>query len=147
MNRIYLNLSIVLIVLTGLWGCARSPGQSGLDVSTVLQNKVNQLSDEMARLNAKDQQLNEELVAARELSKQLKIEIQSLKKERDAINEVVRIRTQEREAVQNHYDQFRKSLRDLLAKNESTLPRFSPSPSEESPRESAMTGLSNLEWK
>jgi hypothetical protein len=46
-------------------------------------------------------------------------------KERDDLRVQLKVRTTERDQVSNQYEQFRKSLRDLVGQAESAVLRFS----------------------
>jgi septal ring factor EnvC (AmiA/AmiB activator) len=117
-------LSVMLVVLLGLWGCARGPvGQSERIHS--LEAKCSKLEDDYRSVaGARDQARKQ--VAALEaertrLQKDL-AEKQAIIKERDALRQQIIVRTSERDNLQLRCDRLKKGLQNLLGQDDAMLP-------------------------
>jgi uncharacterized coiled-coil DUF342 family protein len=115
-------LVIALIGTIGLWGCARGPASSaGAERIKALEYKVAKLEDDFRAA-----------AAARDLLRQRfenqAAQLQAVSKEREDLRKQVVQRTAEREGLQTQYDQFRKSIRDLLGQAEAAASIGAPLP-------------------
>jgi hypothetical protein len=111
MNRANKALVVAMVSALGIWGCASGSGNGTADRTKVLEDKVAKLEqDFLAAATARDEfrvKLENEMA-----------QLQVVVKERDELKKQIHIRTGERDALQGQYDQFRKSLRDLLGRAE-----------------------------
>jgi septal ring factor EnvC (AmiA/AmiB activator) len=121
MSRAHKALAILIVSTLGLWGCAKGPGSNGPERIKVLEAKVSRLEGDLRVAESAKDQLRKKLAAAEE-------RLAKLQKERDDLEKTLTARTSERDAVQGQYEQFRKSLRDLLGQAEATAPRYLPPP-------------------
>ncbi|SRR5579871_5256451 len=120
-------LSVMLVVVLGLWGCARGPvGQSAqADRVRSLETKCSKLEDDY-RSVAGARDLARKQVAALEserarLQKEL-ADKQALLKERDSLRQQVSTRTSERDTLQQRCDRMKKGLQNLLGQDDAMLP-------------------------
>jgi chromosome segregation ATPase len=119
-------LSVMLVTLLGLWGCAKGPaGQSAQDRLRGLEAKCSKLEDDYRSMaGARDQARKQ--VAALEaertrLQKDL-AEAQAVAKERDDLRQQVTTRTSERDTLQLRCDRLKKGLQNLLGQDEAGAP-------------------------
>jgi hypothetical protein len=123
MSRAKRALVVAAVVTLGLWGCARGPGQGVASAERVkaLEAKINKLEDDFRAAATARDQARQKLNALDEQKNQLQqevIQLTKVVKERDQLRTQVTLRTSERDSLQNQYDQFRKSIRDLLGQAE-----------------------------
>jgi len=119
MSRAHKALAILVVSALGLWGCAKGPGSSGPERIRSLEAKVSRLEGDVKLGETAREQLRKKLAAAEE-------QLAKLQKDRDELDKTLTTRTSERDTLQTQYEQFRKSLRDLLGNAETTAPRFLP---------------------
>jgi septal ring factor EnvC (AmiA/AmiB activator) len=119
MSRAHKALAILVVSTLGLWGCAQGPGSSGPERIKSLEAKVSRLEGDVKLGETARDQLRKKLAAAEE-------QIAKLQKDRDELDKTLTARTSERDTLQTQYEQFRKSLRDLLGNAESSAPRYLP---------------------
>lgn len=120
-------LSVMLVVLLGLWGCARGPSGSSSQAERIrsLESKCTKLeSDYRSVAGARDQARKQ--VAALEtertrLQKEL-ADKQIVLKERDALRQQVSTRTNERDNLRQRCDRLKKGLQELLGQDDAMLP-------------------------
>ena len=111
MSRANKALVVAIVSALGVWGCASGSGNGTAERTKVLEEKVAKLEADF-----------ESAAAARDefrlkLEKQM-AQLQIVVRERDELRQQINVRTSERDAVQGQYDQFRKSLKDLLGQAE-----------------------------
>jgi exonuclease VII small subunit len=122
MSRVYLAFAVLVVAGLGAWGCTQGPG-----------NRV-ALTERVKSLESKSAKLEDEIrgvAAARDEARQLLFraeqhiqKLQAVVHERDDLRLLVKVRTSERDQLAGQFDQFRKSLVDLLGDAESTVLRF-----------------------
>lgn len=119
MNRI---AAVLLIALAGVWGCSQSPNNRAalLERIKLLEDKNARIEDEIVAVaNARDN-VRQQLAKAEDHIQKL----QAVVKERDELRVQVRARVGERDQVANQYEQFRKTVREMVSQAESTVLRF-----------------------
>src|SRR5882672_7091729 len=101
-------LAVLVVALVGIWGCAQGPaGGASAEKIKNLEAKVTRLEDDLkATATSRDQ-------ARKKLAE--------TEKERDDLQTQVCVRTAERDALTNHFESFRKGLKDLLGQTEAAL--------------------------
>jgi len=127
-------LSVMLVALFGLWGCAKGPvGNSTAQTERIhtLEAKCSKLEDDYrsvagARDHARKQVAALEAERGR-LQKDL-AEKQAVLKERDTLRQQVASRTSERDNLQQRCDRLKKGLQNLLGQDDAMLP-VTPPPS------------------
>ncbi len=119
MSRAHKALAILVVSTLGLWGCAKGPGSSGPERIKALEAKVSRLEGDVKLGETAREQLRKKLAAAEE-------HLTKLQKDRDELDKTLTARTSERDNLQSQYEQFRKSLRDLLGNAETTAPQYLP---------------------
>lgn len=129
-------LAVLAVATLGLWGCAEGPAsrQASLERTRALESRNAKLEEDYRTANALRDQLKKKLTvveadqaqlqqeldqlkaAARErdLLRQEAVRLKSAVKERDELRQEVKVRVGEREALQNQFETFRKSIRELL---------------------------------
>jgi hypothetical protein len=128
MTRSHKILGFLIVAVFGVYGCAKGPVGTGTgDKSSSLGSKVQRLEEDFRAAAAARDQFKQKLLAAEERQAQLQ---KQFDQERDALKAEVKARTTERDAVTTQYDGFRKSLKELIAQAEGTLPAPSLSPSQ-----------------
>jgi septal ring factor EnvC (AmiA/AmiB activator) len=120
MSRAHKALAILVVSTLGLWGCAKGPGSNGPERIKSLEAKVSRLEGDAKLGETAREQLRKKLAAAEE-------QLAKLQKDRDELDKTLTARTSERDNLQTQYEQFRKSLRDLLGNAETSAPRYLPS--------------------
>jgi septal ring factor EnvC (AmiA/AmiB activator) len=123
MSRTSKALVVAIVAGFGLWGCAKGTG--GADRTQVLEKKVAQLEEDFRAAAVARDQVRQKLTAAEEHGARLEHEVAQLRlvvKERDELRRQLTTRTGERDTLQVQYDQFRRSLRDLLGQAEAAAP-------------------------
>ncbi len=106
--------------IVGLWGCAK-----GTDGSNVSSDKIKQVETKLARLeddfraaaSARDQ-LQKKLAAAAEAQALMQAELNKLSKDVKDKDDQIQKRTAERDLLETNYTNFRKGLKELIAKAE-----------------------------
>ena len=130
MTRAKPALVALIVAVIGSWGCARSTtghASPHLDRLKILEAKNAKLEEDFRTAAATREQLRKKLAAAEAQQRQLRTEldeqVQKLTQERDELRHNVAQRTGERDAMSNQYEQFRKSIRELLGQAEAAIPR------------------------
>jgi uncharacterized coiled-coil DUF342 family protein len=108
MSRANKALVVAIVSAFGLWGCAQSTGSATVERARVLEERVAKLEEECQAAAAARDEFREKL----ELQMN---QLAQVLKERDNLRKQVEIRTAERDTAQVQYEQFRKSIRDLLS--------------------------------
>lgn len=123
MSRANKALVLLVVAVCGLWGCAQGPtnGAATQERIKALESKCGKLEDDYRAVAAARDQLRKRLAAVDEERARLEQEVeegQSVSKERDELRQQLHVRTGERDAVQAHFDAFRKNIRSLLGQAE-----------------------------
>lgn len=118
------SLSVMLVAMLGLWGCARGPVGQAERIRS-LETKCSKLEDDYRSVaNARDQARKQ--VAALEAERtRLQHELadkQAVLKERDTLRQQVSVRTNERDNLKQRCDRMKKGLQDLLGQDDAMLP-------------------------
>jgi septal ring factor EnvC (AmiA/AmiB activator) len=121
MSRAHKALAILVVSTLGLWGCAKGPGSNGAERIKALEAKVNRLEGDLKVGESAREQLRKNLSTADE-------HLAKLQHDRDDLEKTLTARTSERDNLQTQFEQFRKSLRDLLGQAEASVPRYLPPP-------------------
>ena len=121
MSRAHKALAILVVSTLGLWGCAKGPGSNGQERIKGLEGKVSRLEGDLKVAETTRDQLRKKLAAAEE-------HLAKLQHDRDDLQKTLTARTSERDNVQSQFEQFRKSLRDLLGQADTAAPRYLPPP-------------------
>jgi peptidoglycan hydrolase CwlO-like protein len=124
-----------LVVIVGIYGCAKNPAPSTDSGKTSSQEaKAKRWEEDFRAAAAARDDLRQKLVASEEkqaqLVRQLERERATAANERDALKAELKLRLAERDSLQNHFDGLRKGLKDLLAQSESapTSPNLPAAP-------------------
>ncbi len=129
-------LAVFAVATLGLWGCAEGPAgrQANLERTKTLESRNAKLEEDYRTANALRDQLKKKLAVVEADQAQLQQELDQMKaaarerdllrqeatrlklavKERDELRQEVKVRVGEREALQNQFETFRKSIRELL---------------------------------
>jgi uncharacterized coiled-coil DUF342 family protein len=120
MSRSKLTLTVLLVALLGVWGCAQGPtGGPAVDAERIkaLEAKNARLQDDYRAAAAARDLLRQKLAQAEELNAQVHQEVEQLQeiaKERDDLRHQLQMRVLERDGVQAQFEQFRREIRQLL---------------------------------
>jgi septal ring factor EnvC (AmiA/AmiB activator) len=114
------HLIVLAIIGAGLvttWGCSRSPSQPQPTLNTSSANqqaKLTRLEDELKLVESSRDEARKQI---RDLEQKLQKQLATLitvEKERDELKLQLKTRTGERDALQTHFDGFRKNLKEIL---------------------------------
>src|SRR5262245_15211599 len=139
MSRSNQALIVLTLVVMGIWGCAengQAPGASLADRIKALEAKNAKLEDDFRAVAATRDQLRRKLAVAEEeqarlqkqveeqarLQKQAEEQLQTATREHDELRGQLTERTKERDALVKQFEQFRKTLKDLIGQAEAALP-------------------------
>ena len=124
MMQFHKAMAIWMIALFGLWGCSKAPP------SGPSPERVKALEDDLKSAYAQRDQVNSKLrnsevnVASHEKEiERLQGIVKQTSHERDDAQNMIKVRTTERDALQTQYESFRKTLKDLIGQAEVTLNR------------------------
>jgi hypothetical protein len=142
MTRAKKTLALLAVAtMLGLWGCTKGPSAASGEADRIkaLEARIARLEDDYRAAAGTRDQLRKQLAAAAEQEKQLHLKIEELQlvvKERDDLRRQLAARVAERDNVQAQFEQFRKSIRDLLGEAEAALkqPRQLVTPSSQARR-------------
>ena len=123
MNRSHKIVAFLLVVGSGIYGCAKNPtGNARSDSGTSTETKAQRWEDDFKAAAAARDQYRQKLLAAEEkhaqLQKTLDHERAVAVAERDSLKAELKIRSNERDLLQSQYDGFRRGIKDLLAQAE-----------------------------
>lgn len=130
MSRANKALVFLVLVVCGLWGCAQGPtnGAASQERIKALESKCTKLEDDYRAVATARDQLRKKLVAADEERTNLERELEQqtlAARDRDDLRQQLSTRTSERDQLQNQFDQFRKSIRNLLGQADSAATSLS----------------------
>lgn len=120
-------LSVMLVVILGLWGCARGPAGNSPQTERIhsLESKCSKLEDDYRSVAGARDQARKQLAALEaertRLQKDL-AEKQTLIQERDALRQQIVARTSERDTLQSRCDRLKKGLQSLLGQDDTQSP-------------------------
>lgn len=120
--------SVTLVVLFGLWGCARGPGAQAERVHT-LEAKCAKLEDDYRSVAGARDQARKQLTALEAERTRLQKDLadhQAVLQERDELRQQVTTRTGERDTLQQRCDRLKKGLQNLLGQDDALLPTPPP---------------------
>jgi predicted RNase H-like nuclease (RuvC/YqgF family) len=120
-------LSVMLVVLLGLWGCARGPVGHSAQAERIrsLETKCAKLEDDYRSVAAARDQARKQIAALEAERAQLKQDLadkQAIVKERDALRQQIATRTNERDNLKLRCDRLKKGLQELLGQDDAMLP-------------------------
>ena len=131
MPRAYKIFGFLFVTLVGVFGCAKAPTTSASG-STVSAARIDQLEEDYRRAIAARDQFRQKLSAAEELAsktkKELEQQLEQTRAERETLKAEVKTRTGERDAVQGQYENFRKTLRDMLGSADTAMNKLNLQP-------------------
>jgi regulator of replication initiation timing len=113
MSKYHQMIVVGVVMIVGIWGCSQSSSGSPEKIKA-LEAKVNRLEEEFRSASAARDQLRKKLAEIEQEQAQLKLEREELRSE-------LKTRTAERDAVSGQFDQFRKSLKDLIGQTEAAI--------------------------
>lgn len=121
MQRAAILVGIFAITLVTMWGWSKSSSRAALvDRVKSLEDKTAKLDSELRSVIAIRDQAKQQLAKAETHIQKL----QQVVKERDELKIQLQVRTNERDQVLAQYDEFRKSLKDMVGTADSTVLRF-----------------------
>jgi len=122
MPRTFKILGFLLVTLLGAYGCAKGPSNASAENNTT---KVQKLEDDYRAAIAARDQFRQRLVTAEEQQARTQRELEQARTtaaaEKEALKNEVKARTSERDALQIQYENFRKTLKDLLGNADSAV--------------------------
>jgi hypothetical protein len=126
MTRTNKAIFFILVVGTGIYGCAKTPnGNARSDGNSSPEAKAQRWEEDFKAAASARDQYRQKLLAAEEknaqLQKQFDQERTTAANERDALKAELKIRSNERDNLQTQYDGFRKNLKELLTQAEISL--------------------------
>ncbi|HLW66627.1 MAG TPA: hypothetical protein VKS79_15030 [Gemmataceae bacterium] len=113
MSKYQQMIVVGMIMIVGIWGCTQSSSGSP-EKMKAMEAKVNRLEEEFRAASAARDQLRKKLAEVEQEQVQLK-------QERDDLRNDLKARTTERDMVNTQFEQFRKSLKDLIGQTEAAL--------------------------
>jgi hypothetical protein len=119
--------SVTLVVLFGLWGCARGPGSPGAQAERIhtLEAKCSKLEDDYRSVAGARDQARKQVAALEAERARLQKDLadhQVVLQERDTLRQQVTARTGERDVLQQRCDRLKKGLQNLLGQDDALLP-------------------------
>jgi septal ring factor EnvC (AmiA/AmiB activator) len=120
-------LSVMLVVLLGLWGCARGPVGHSTQAERIrsLETKCAKLDDDYRSVASARDQARKQLAALETEKARLQKELsdkQDILKERDALRQQIATRTSERDNLKVRCERLKKGLQELLGQDDAMLP-------------------------
>ena len=124
MTRSGKALSVMLVALVGLWGCARGPvGQSAqAERIRSLESKCARLEDDYRAVASARDQARKQLAALETEKANLVADKQTVTKERDSLRQQIATRTNERDNLKVRCERMNKGLQELLGQDDALLP-------------------------
>jgi predicted RNase H-like nuclease (RuvC/YqgF family) len=123
MSRGNQMLSVMLVVILGLWGCARQPVGSSAHSERIhsLESKCAKLEDDYRSVASARDQARKQAATLESERVRLQTELaekQAIVKERDELRQQIAARTGERDNLQQRCDRLKKGLQTLLGQDE-----------------------------
>jgi hypothetical protein len=113
-------LGFILVLLLGVYGCAKGPGGAAPGDSGGGARVKKLEEDYRAAAQARDQ-FRQKLVYAEEQQARAQKELERTRAAAESLKGEVKARTAERDALQVQYESFRKNLKDLLGKADTAV--------------------------
>lgn len=118
--------SVMLVVMLGLWGCARGPVGVSKQTERIrsLETKCAKLEDDYRSVAAARDKARKQLTALESERARLQQELadkQAVVKERDSLRHQVATRTSERDNLKMRCDRMKKGLQELLGQDDAML--------------------------
>jgi septal ring factor EnvC (AmiA/AmiB activator) len=115
-------LAIIAVTLFGLWGCSKATTDpTSAEKVKSLEAKIAKLEDEYRSALSQRDQIRKKLTLIEEDATKLNREITNMQKSLSEKDEIIKLRTTERDFVRVEYDGFRNSLRELINKADENL--------------------------
>jgi septal ring factor EnvC (AmiA/AmiB activator) len=114
MPRSLKALGFVLVLMVGIWGCAKGPASASNDAATATAAKLKQVEEEYRAAQAARDQFRVKLAASEELQAKTAAELTLTRIKAEKL-------TTERDALNAQYDAFRKNLKELLGSADSAV--------------------------
>jgi septal ring factor EnvC (AmiA/AmiB activator) len=127
MTRANKALSVSLVALLGLWGCARPAGYSSqMERLKSLEVKCGKLEEDYRAVASARDQLRKRVAAIEEDRARDHDAARMLAKERDDLKQQFEARTGERDALQVRCDRLRKGIESIIGQDNALAPAPSP---------------------
>lgn len=122
MNRAACFVAVFAMTLVAMWGCSQGPNSRSALVERIrtLEEKNTRIEDELCGVKTVRDQLRVQLSRAEDHIQKLQLIV----KERDELRIQVTARTSERDQILTQYDQFRRSVKDLVGQADQNVLRF-----------------------
>src|SRR5262249_46019560 len=121
-------LSVMLVVLLGLWGCARGPVGHSAQTERIhtLETKCSKLEDDYPSVAGARDQASKQVDALKAERAGLQKDLAERQRERDSLRQQVVTCTSERDNLQLRCDRLKKGLQNLLGQDDAMLPAPTP---------------------
>jgi len=121
-------LSVIVVVLLGLWGCARGPVGPSAQAERIhtLETKCSKLEDDYRSVAGARDQASKQVDALKAERARLQKDLAEKQRERDALRQQVANCTSERDNLQLRCDRMKKGLQNLLGQDDAMLPTPAP---------------------
>ena len=121
-------LSVMLVVLLGLWGCARGPVGNSAQTERIhtLETQCAKLKDDYHSVAGARDKAFEEVKALKAEQARLQKDLAERHRERDTLRQQVATCTSERDNLQLRCDRLKKGLQNLLGQDDAMLPAPAP---------------------
>jgi chromosome segregation ATPase len=116
------SLSVMLVAMLGLWGCARGPVGQAERIRS-LETKCSKLEDDYRSVASARDQARKQVAALEAERARLKQELADKQAERDSLRQQVSVRTNERDNLKLRCDRLKKGLQDLLGQDDAIRSR------------------------
>jgi len=113
MSKYQQMIVVGVVMIVGIWGCTQSSSGSPEKIKA-LEAKVNRLEEEFRSASAARDQVRKKLAEVEQ-------EQAILRQEREELRSELKTRTVERDTVTGQFDQFRKSLKELIGQTEAAI--------------------------
>ncbi len=114
-------IGFILVLLLGVYGCAKGPGSAAVADTSGHSTKVKQLEEDYRAAAAARDQFRKKLVYAEEQQARIQKELERTRAQAESLKGEVKTRVAERDALQVQYEAFRKNLKDLLGKADTAV--------------------------
>jgi chromosome segregation ATPase len=121
-------LSVMVVVLLGLWGCARGPVGPSAQAERIhtLETKCSKLEDDYRSVAGARDQAFKQVKALEAERARLQKDLAEKHRERDVLRQQVANCTSERDNLQLRCDRMKKGLQNLLGQDDAMLPTPAP---------------------
>ena len=114
MTRSEKVIGFILVLVVGVWGCAKGPDSAAVGKNTSLEAKAQRLEEDFRAAAAARDQFKQKLLAAEEKLTAAETRATQLASERDRL-------TTDLQAMAGQYESFRKNLKALIGQAETAL--------------------------